>query len=95
MPSVGEQMALPGSRTNPQLAAARFLLKPGRKYEDAKKAFQPYDRTQEVNVDARKAGAILLKEGADNPNRKTLIFVNNRLEGNALATIEAMLAEAA
>ena len=26
-------MALPSSRTNPDLVAARFLLKPGRKYE--------------------------------------------------------------
>jgi hypothetical protein len=60
-------------------------------YEDAKKAFQPYDRTQEVNEDARKAGATLVKEGKENPNRKTLIFVNNRLEGNALETISAML----
>ena len=31
MPPVSEQMALPGSRTNPDLIAARFLLKPGRK----------------------------------------------------------------
>jgi hypothetical protein len=30
MPPVGEQMAMPGSRTNPDLVAARFLLKPGR-----------------------------------------------------------------
>lgn len=43
MPPVGEQMALPGSRTNPELVAARFLLKPGRKYEQAVKAFEPYD----------------------------------------------------
>jgi len=91
MPPVSEQMALPGSRTNPQLTAARFLLKPGRKYEDAVKAFQPYDRTQEVNEDARKAGATLLKEKTENLKRKTFIFVNNRLEGNALATIAAML----
>lgn len=47
MPSVSEQMFLPGSRTNPQLVAARFLLKPGRKNEDAVKTFQPYDRVQE------------------------------------------------
>jgi uncharacterized protein YecE (DUF72 family) len=38
MPSVSEQMAMPGSRTNPELVAARFLLKPGRNYEDAVKA---------------------------------------------------------
>lgn len=35
MPPVGEQMTLPGSRTNPNLVAARFLLKPGRRYEEA------------------------------------------------------------
>jgi len=34
MPPVSEQMALPGSRTNPDLVAARFLLKPGRQYEE-------------------------------------------------------------
>ena len=49
MPPVGEQMALPGSRTNPNLLAARFLLKPGRKYEEAVKTFQPYDRVKEPN----------------------------------------------
>jgi uncharacterized protein YecE (DUF72 family) len=91
MPSVGEQMALPGSRTKPQLVAARFLLKPGRKYEDAVKSFQPYDKTQEVNDQARAAGAFLITEGKKTANRKTFIFVNNRLEGNALQTISAIL----
>lgn len=93
MPPVSEQMALPGSRTNAELVAARFLLKPGRKYEDAVNAFQPYDKTQEVNQEARQAGARLVQEGTTSPGRKTFIYVNNRLEGNALATIEAMLAE--
>jgi len=40
MPPVRELIALPGSRTNPNLIAARFLLKPGRKYEEAVKTFQ-------------------------------------------------------
>jgi uncharacterized protein YecE (DUF72 family) len=91
MPPVGEQMALGGSRTNPELVAARFLLKPGRKYEEAVKSFQPYDKTQEVNAEARQAGAALIAEGKKAANRKTFIFVNNRLEGNALQTISAML----
>jgi len=63
MPSVGEQMALPCSRTNPSLIAARFLLKPGRKYEDAVKAFAPYDSTKEINQEARQAGTALVREG--------------------------------
>jgi uncharacterized protein YecE (DUF72 family) len=91
MPPVNEQVALSGSRTSPDLVAARFLLKPGRRYEDALRAFQPYDRTREVNDEARAAGAALIREGKRSPNRKTFIFVNNRLEGNALDTIAAMM----
>ncbi len=91
MPSVSEQRALPGSCPNPELVAARFLLKPGRKYEDAVKEFSPYDETKEVNDEARQAGRALISEGMKTPRRKTLIFVNNRLEGNALATIAAMV----
>src|SRR2546428_12546402 len=90
-PTVSEQMGLPGSRTNPELIAARFLLKPGRKYEDAVKAFQPYNKMQEVNEDARKAAAGMIEEGERyKPRRKTYIYVNNRLEGKALETISAM-----
>ena len=94
MPSVAQQMALPNSRTHPELCAARFLLKPGRDYEAAVKAFEPYDETREVNAEARAAGKALIQEGkAAGKKRKTLIFVNNRLEGNALNTIAAMLPE--
>ncbi len=93
MPAVSEQLALPGAFTNPELVAARFLLKPGRKYEDAVKSFQPYNKTQEINEDARKAGARLIDSGERyEPRRKTYIYVNNRLEGNALESIKAMLA---
>jgi uncharacterized protein YecE (DUF72 family) len=94
MPSVSEQMALPGSRTNPKLAGARFLLKPGRKYDEAVKTFQPYDKVQEPYPEAREAGKTLIAEGKTaGPGRKTYIYVNNRLEGNALETIDAMTAD--
>jgi uncharacterized protein YecE (DUF72 family) len=92
MPSVGAQMAIPGSRTNPDRVAARFLLKPGRKYEQAVQNFEPYDSIKEENPEARAAGKSLIAEGkAAGPKRTTFIFVNNRLEGNALGTITAML----
>ena len=84
-------MALAGSETNPDLTAARFLLKPGRKYEDAVKSFAPYQETKEVNKEARAAGAALIKSGKKKKTGRTLIFVNNRLEGNALKTIAAMI----
>jgi hypothetical protein len=92
MPSVAEQMALPGSRTHADLTAARFLLTPGRKYEQAVKTFQPYDAVKEENPEARAAGRTLIAEGrVAAPKRRTFVFVNNRLEGNALGTIAAML----
>jgi uncharacterized protein YecE (DUF72 family) len=94
MPPVSEQLALPGSVTNPGMIAARFLLKPGRKYEEAVKAFEPYNETKEVNEEARKAIATLiqlaLKATGGNLVR-ALVFINNRLEGNALNTIAAVL----
>jgi uncharacterized protein YecE (DUF72 family) len=94
MPPVSEQMALPGSRTNPKLCAARFLLKPGRKYEEAVKTFQPYDKVKAPNPEARAAGKTLIAAGkTTEPDRKTFIYVNNRLEGNALETISAMVSE--
>src|SRR5262249_5774653 len=95
MTPVSEQMARSGSRTNPQLVAARLLLKPGRKYEIAVKTFEPYDRIKEENPEARAAGRALIAEGkASGPTRKTCVFVNNRLEGNALSTIAALLQDA-
>ena len=90
---IEEQMALPGSRTNPELCAARFLLKPGRKYEEAVKMFEPYAETKEINQAAREAGKALIQE-AQAGRRKTFIYVNSRLEGNALNTIAAMIAAA-
>ncbi len=92
MPPVSEQMALAGSRTHPHLTAARFLLKPGRKYEDAVKLFKPYETLKEAVAEARGAGRALIAEGkAAGPGKRTFIFVNNRLEGNALGTIAALL----
>jgi uncharacterized protein YecE (DUF72 family) len=92
MPPVSEQIAMPGSRTSSDLVAARFLLKPGRPYEEAVKTFQPYQQVRDVYPEARAAGAQLLVEGQQyQPRRKTYIYVNNRLEGNALDTLGAMV----
>jgi uncharacterized protein YecE (DUF72 family) len=91
MPPVSEQLDIAGARSHPGLVAARFLLKPGRNYDEAVKTFQPYDRIREVNQEARQAGAALIAAGIKSGGGQTFIYVNNRLEGNALATIEAMV----
>ena len=96
MPSVSQQMALPGSRTNAKLIAARFLLKPGRKYEDAVKTFHPYNALKHPYSDGREAGKALIHGGKNaGDGRKTFIYINNRLEGNALETINEMILQEA
>jgi len=95
MMPVGEQLALPGSRTSPGFFGARLLLKPGRKYEEAVKLFSPYDRIKDIYPEARVAGARLIQEARSGDGAaKGFIYVNNRLEGNALETIAAMIEQA-
>ncbi len=90
MPPIYEQMAMAGSFTA-DFAAARFLLKPGRTYEEAVETFQPYREVKEVNEVARGALADLLAPGPGRPPRR-YAYVNNRLEGCSPRTILAAIA---
>ncbi len=94
MPSIDEQMAAPGSLTASDFFGARLLLRPGRRYEDAVKLFSPYNEIKDVYPEGRAAGARLIKSALASGGRtKGFIYVNNRFEGNALHTIEAILDE--
>jgi hypothetical protein len=47
---------------------------------------------KEEHPEPRAAGRQLIAEGqAAGPKRRTFVFVNNRLEGNAITTIGAMV----
>ena len=95
MPSLAEQRALEGSNTTPNRCAARLLLRPGREYTEAVERFSPYDRVQDIYPEVRQAGAELIAETVQTRGGRTAyIYVNNRLEGNALGTIGAMIAAA-
>jgi uncharacterized protein YecE (DUF72 family) len=95
MPSLSEQLALPGSCTSPEFFGARLLLKPGRKYEEAVKQFSPYDRIKDPYPEGRAAGAGLIREARSQRGAtKGFIYVNNRFEGNALETIAAIVEQA-
>jgi uncharacterized protein YecE (DUF72 family) len=85
MPEIKTQLALKGSQTS-DLLVARALLRKGRPYEDAVKAFSPYTHTQEVNQPVRDSLRELINI-AKVEGRPAFIFVNNRLEGNSPATI--------
>ena len=92
MPPVSEQIAIPQSRTRAEFFGARFLLKPGRNYEDAVKLFSPYDRVKAPYPEGRAAAAELVRTTVSSGQRThAFIYVNNRLEGNALESINAIL----
>ena len=90
-PPVAEQLRMDGSIPNPGLVGARFLVTPGLGYEDSVSTFEPYDQTKVVDPLAREAGSTLIRLGRAAENRRTIVFANNRLEGNAVLTLQAMV----
>jgi len=104
MPSVAEQLAMEGSMST-DFTAARLLLTPGRTYTGAVESFSPYKEIKEPDQDVRAAAKQLIKTAktmtANKMNKsdkdskplkkRSFVYVNNRLEGNALQTISAIL----
>jgi len=83
MPPVKDQMGMEGSFTA-DFFAARFLLRPGRKYQEAVSSFSPYESIQDPYPEGREA---ILKLSSKITTRPSYLFVNNRFEGSALGTI--------
>ncbi len=88
MPSVGEQLDVPGV-VSADFIVARILLRPGRYYAEAVDAFAPYDRIQDPNPELRRDVARLI-EVARRLRVPAYIIVNNRAEGSAPRTIAAI-----
>lgn len=92
MPPVAEQIGIVGEQPANTPTIARFLLKPGRKYEEAVAKFKPYTYTKEVNDEGRAALAALIERGWLKPSRDgVFLYINDRLQGNALLTVLAVL----
>jgi uncharacterized protein YecE (DUF72 family) len=89
MPELHRQIAMEDAYTA-DFTVTRGLLAFGRPYEKAVEAFSPYDRIQEENPAARKSMHELI-ERARRTRQSAYLFVNNRLEGNAPMTIEAIV----
>ena len=85
MPELRYQMAIPDS-TTADFLVCRALLRHGRSYEDAVTLFAPYREIQDPNPEARDSMRILIGRARED-KRTLLLFVNNRLEGNAPMTI--------
>lgn len=91
MPPVTDQLIIPGILTADHIVA-RFLLRPGRSYQQAVTAFSPYDRTRDPYPEGRTALRMLIEQALET-KKQLYAFVNNRLEGSAVDTIEAVLAQ--
>jgi uncharacterized protein YecE (DUF72 family) len=89
MPELHRQIAIPGSVTA-DFQVCRALLRYGRVYEDAVKAFSPYREVQDPNPEARESMRALIGRAREN-KEFLFLFVNNRLEGNAPTTILSLV----
>jgi hypothetical protein len=89
MPELLEQIDIPDAFTA-DFTVVRALLKKGSSYEQAVKAFEPYKETKELNAGAREAMR-RIAERTWKTRQPSYVFVNNRLEGNAPSTIEAVV----
>jgi uncharacterized protein YecE (DUF72 family) len=85
MPPIGQQWAAAtegGGLGDGLPLVVLGLLRPGRTYEEAVSAFQPYNETKDIYLEGRKELA-WLGFSAMQQGRKAFILVNNRLEGSA------------
>ncbi|HVX65349.1 MAG TPA: DUF72 domain-containing protein [Bryobacteraceae bacterium] len=89
MPELGAQIAIPDAFTA-DFTVCRALLRRGRAYADAVKLFSPYEELQDPNPASRDAIRELI-EWAQANRRAAFIYVNNRFEGNAPRTVEALV----
>lgn len=88
MPSIGAQLDLPDCITA-DFIVSRALLRPGRLYEEAVKAFAPYDRIKDPNPELR-GDLVRLARSAVRLGIPAFVVVNNRAEGSAPHTIAAV-----
>jgi hypothetical protein len=85
MPSLRQQLFIDEAFT-----AERALLRPDRDYAHAVEMFSPYTQVKEEYPSARQALRDLICRSQER-DISAYIHVNNRLEGNAIQTIEGVV----
>jgi uncharacterized protein YecE (DUF72 family) len=88
-------MPMPGAqaRTIPPeeqpFVMVRLLVGPGKWYEDQRQVFAPFDKLVEPDDQMRRDVLEIIRRAATG-SRKTYLLVNNKAEGSAPLTIEAL-----
>ena len=88
MPPLAKQVEIAEAWTA-DFSVVRALLRVGRPYETAVQMFSPYDRVQEPSLSTRAAMTEVISR-ARRKREPAYLFINNRLEGNAPVTIDAV-----
>jgi uncharacterized protein YecE (DUF72 family) len=89
MPALDEQSQLADAYTA-DFTVVRALLQRGRPYEKAVAAFEPYREIREPSEESR-AGMKHIAGEILRTKKSAYVYVNNRLEGSAPSTIEAVV----
>jgi uncharacterized protein YecE (DUF72 family) len=88
MPRPDEQLdAVPID--NAPFSIVRLLMRPGTRYDDRKNAFAPFDKLVDVDEVMRR-GVIQILRASTDRGRPVYVLVNNKAEGSAPLTIEAL-----
>ncbi len=88
MPTIGEQLRLPGVLTAP-FVVARLMLPPGRQYDARKRELAPFDRIVDPQPELR-AEIAELSEACELAGKTLLVIVNNKAEGSSPLTVRAL-----
>jgi uncharacterized protein YecE (DUF72 family) len=86
MPGLQARTVLPEEQP---FVVMRLLLRPGKWYENQKQVFAPFDKLVEPDDEMRRDVLDIVRRAAA-AGRKTYLLVNNKAEGSAPLTIEAL-----
>lgn len=92
MPPLAKQVEIAEAYTS-DFTVVRALLRVGRPYATAVNLFAPYDHVQDPSTSTRAAMEKVIQR-AHRKQEPAFVFVNNRLEGNAPGTLDAIAAAA-
>ncbi len=94
MPTVGEQLRIPGIFTS-DFVVVRLMLPPFSRYEEQKTAFEPFDRVCAPQLGMRADVLELLRRALDKGIGDTFVLANNKAEGSSPLTLKALVEEIA
>ena len=89
MPTLEQQHLKLKQRFTASFILLRLLTPRDKKYHEAVKAYEPYDKLVRPLPDMREATVALVKQ-AVGEHRRAYVLVNNRSEGHAPGTVKAL-----